>query len=188
MKPAAAHRRAEELRAAGAAFAATLQVDPGGGSATPTGDTRPMPADYAELLDRVGPGLLAGTLRLLAPAAAGPADGAADLDMDREQARHADRIRARRADHRGGAVLVPAPFAPEPGGLRLWGVFRGGETCWWLPATRDPASWPLLLVQGRRNVMGTSFPNPPLHRDRLRPGNPGRDLVCTPSPTAATRS
>ena len=31
-------------------------------------------------------------------------------------------------------------------GLRLWGVFDGGETCWWLPVSGEPDEWPVVLL------------------------------------------
>jgi hypothetical protein len=129
-----------ELRNAGRALAATVRVDPIGREApweVPFGAAGSLPEDYVALIERVGPGTLAGTLRLLAPGAG------AGFDIDTEHARHAERLRDRRA---AGRRVVPAPLAPAPAGMRLWGVFTSGETCWWLPADRTPSDWPLVLV------------------------------------------
>lgn len=178
---------ADPLPAAGRAFAATLHAAPVAEQA-PAGS---MPGDYAALIGQVGPGLLGGGLRLLTP---GP-------DMDAEHARHADRLRTRRA---AGLPVVPAPLAPEPAGLRLWGVFGTGETCWWQPATADASGWPLILLDAegvgwqRLDVPTTQFlgdwldgrldlpvlSQPPARRDRTLTR---ADAPVTAPPTTAER-
>ncbi|MEV6031473.1 SMI1/KNR4 family protein [Nonomuraea sp. NPDC052116] len=99
--------------------------------------TTGVPEDYAALVGEYGVGKLAGVLRLLAP---GAPEG---FDLNAEEAMVSERLRARRA---AGERVVPSPIAPEPGGLRLWGVFDGGETCWWLPVSGEPAEWPVVVV------------------------------------------
>ncbi|MEV8635052.1 SMI1/KNR4 family protein [Streptosporangium sp. NPDC051023] len=95
------------------------------------------PADYGELIARLGVGRLAGVLRLLAPGAP------QDFDMDAEEGMVSARLRARRA---AGERVVRSPIVPEPGGLRLWGVFDGGETCWWVPVSGDADEWPVVIL------------------------------------------
>jgi hypothetical protein len=94
-----------------------------------------VPPDYQALIDMIGPGTLGQNVRLLAP---GAADG---FDLLVEQDRHAARLSGLRAAGAG----VPAPFHPEPAGMRLWAVFGTGETCWWLPAWHRPAGWPVVI-------------------------------------------
>ncbi|MGP4103764.1 hypothetical protein [Nonomuraea sp. KM90] len=65
------------------------------------------------------------------------------FDLDAEQAAVGARLRARRV---AGERVVLSPIAPAPGGLRLWGMFDCGETCWWLPVSGEPAEWPVVLV------------------------------------------
>ncbi|MGP4102506.1 SMI1/KNR4 family protein [Nonomuraea sp. KM90] len=96
-----------------------------------------VPEDYAALVGEHGVGRLAGVLRLLAPGAP------AGFDLDAEEAVVSARLRTRRA---AGQRVVPSPIAPEPGGLRLWGMFDGGETCWWLPVSDKTAEWPVVLL------------------------------------------
>ncbi|MGW4965975.1 SMI1/KNR4 family protein [Nonomuraea sp. NPDC004186] len=99
--------------------------------------TTGVPEDYAALVGEYGVGRLAGVLRLLAP---GAPEG---FDLKAEGAVVSERLRSRRA---AGLRVVPSPIAPEAGGLRLWGAFDGGETCWWLPVSGEPAEWPVVLV------------------------------------------
>ncbi|MFD1547323.1 SMI1/KNR4 family protein [Nonomuraea guangzhouensis] len=96
-----------------------------------------VPDDYAALVGEYGVGRLAGVLRLLGP---GAPEG---FDLAAEEAVVSERLRSRRA---AGERVVPSPIAPEPGGLRLWGVFDGGETCWWLPVSAESAEWPVVLL------------------------------------------
>jgi SUKH superfamily protein len=110
----------EALRAAGVALAAAVTVE----DAAPAGETAGLPPDYAAFLERAGVGLLAGRVR---------------LGADHE--RHAARLREQR-----GLLGVPAPFAPEPAGLRLWAELSSGETLWWYPRTADPATWPVVVI------------------------------------------
>ncbi|MFF0776749.1 SMI1/KNR4 family protein [Nonomuraea wenchangensis] len=99
--------------------------------------TTGVPEDYTALVGAYGVGRLAGVLRLLA---SGAPEG---FDLNVEEAVVSERLRARRA---AGEQVVPSPIVPEPGGLRLWGVFDGGETCWWLPASGEPTEWPVVLL------------------------------------------
>jgi hypothetical protein len=89
----------------------------------------PIPADYLELLAEHGPGSYAG----LTVAAAGelPILGAGVAD--------------RQHSLRGGAHFIPTHFHPEPGGLMAWGELPDGDACCWYPASRDPATWPVIL-------------------------------------------
>ncbi|WP_433515340.1 hypothetical protein ACQP2T_06800 [Nonomuraea sp. CA-143628] len=107
------------------------------GQAATVKATTGVPEDYAALVGQYGVGRLAGVLRLLAPGAP------KGFDLDAEEAVVSERLRSRRA---AGERVVPSPIAPEPGGLRLWGMFDGGETCWWLPVSGEPAEWPVVLV------------------------------------------
>ncbi|MDT5026098.1 MAG: hypothetical protein QOE61_2524, partial [Micromonosporaceae bacterium] len=85
------------------------------------------PGDYRALIDRIGPGTLGACLLLHAP---GAPEG---FEMAAEHARAAATVR------------VPAAVDPQPGGLKLWGRFTTGETCWWLPAWYHPDGWPLVI-------------------------------------------
>jgi hypothetical protein len=85
------------------------------------------PGDYRALIDRIGPGTLGGRLLLHAP------DAPEGFELATEHARAATTIR------------VPAAVHPAPGGLRLWGRFTTGETCWWLPAWYHPDGWPVVI-------------------------------------------
>jgi hypothetical protein len=85
------------------------------------------PSDYRALIDRIGPGTLGGRLSLHAP-------GAPEwFEMATEHARAS------------ATISVPAAVHPQPGGLRLWGRFTTGETCWWVPAWYDPDGWPVVI-------------------------------------------
>ncbi|HZM74746.1 MAG TPA: SMI1/KNR4 family protein [Candidatus Limnocylindrales bacterium] len=86
-----------------------------------------VPDDYRALIDRIGPGTLGGRLLLHAPGAPG------GFEMATEHARAA------------ATVGAPAAVHPEPGGLRLWGRFTTGETCWWVPAWYDADGWPVVI-------------------------------------------
>jgi len=87
-----------------------------------------VPGDYRALIDRIGPGTLGGRLLLHAP---GAPDG---FDMASEHTRAAATF-----------GVLPAAVHPQPGGLRLWGRFTTGETCWWAPAWYHPDGWPVVI-------------------------------------------
>ncbi|GAA2087261.1 SMI1/KNR4 family protein [Actinomadura alba] len=117
---------AADLRDAGRALAATIQIIPEDDRGwEPRFPDVPFPDDYVALISRTGPGTLAGILRLLAPGCGNGSERFDGFDLETEQRRH----------------VAPHEKA------RLWGVFSSGETCWWLPIHRDPARW-LLVVSG----------------------------------------
>jgi len=118
-------------------------------AAVPAAPTRwadePVPGDYRALIDRTGPGTLGGRLLLHAPGAP------AGFDLAAEHARAVANL------------SVPAAAHPHPGGLRLWGRFTTGETCWWAPAWYDPDGWPVVICAAdgvgwqRVNLTATAF-------------------------------
>jgi len=85
-----------------------------------------LPSDYQALIDRNGAGTLGSRLILHAPG------GPQGYDLAAEHTRIAPTVR------------IPAA-GPQPGGLRLWGRFTTGETCWWLPAWYDCDGWPVVI-------------------------------------------
>lgn len=122
------------LRQAGRKLAATFRTVQDGKSSgwEPRFPAGVFPEDYVALLSAIGPGTLAGVLRLLVP---GFGDS---FDIEAEQRR----------------LTPPHPEA------RLWGVFASGETCWWLPVDDDPARWLIALDgHGRQqlNLTTTEF-------------------------------
>ncbi|XVQ09947.1 hypothetical protein ACQP1W_46780 [Spirillospora sp. CA-255316] len=168
---------ADGLREAGRRLAGSLHGVPEGG--VPEREPRfpggQIPADHAELLSRTGPGTLAGVLRLLAP---GGGDG---FDIEAERGRH----------------------APPHEEALLWGVFAGGETCWWLPFGDDPGRWLVALqgdghqqlnltttefldewLDGRLDLPVLSLPPVPRERTFTRPGQP---VTVPPPPPEAAR-
>ena len=86
-----------------------------------------LPSDYQALIDRIGAGTLGRRLILHAP------NGPRGYDLTAEHTRI------------GPTLRVPAAVCPQPGGLRLWGRFTTGETCWWLPAWYDCDGWPVVI-------------------------------------------
>lgn len=166
------------LRQAGRELAATLQIVQDGRSpaSAPRFPDGAFPEDYVALISQTGPGTLAGVLRLLVP-------GCAEEGFDAE------------AEQR--KLTPPHPQA------RLWGVFAGGETCWWLPLHDDPARW-LIALDGhgaqQLNLTTTEFLGewldglldlpvlslPPLPRERtLIPA--GHPVDFTPPDEVGTR-
>jgi hypothetical protein len=123
--PPSATRR--PVPASSAAVNGTLDRLRQPGTATADWSGIDVPPDYRALLEATGAGTVAGRLRLLAPSAP------AGFDIAAEHVRAADRCG------------LPTAFAPAPGGVRLWGAFTTGETCWWVPAWYEPAGWPVLI-------------------------------------------
>lgn len=117
-------------------LAPTIAIRAGGQRTWPWPESA-APPGHRELVEVLGPGTLAGELRLLVP---GGPDG---FDVNVEQERLATRFAERRSARQ---PTVSALIAPQPAGLRLWGVFADGETAWWVPVDRDPSQWPVLLV------------------------------------------
>jgi hypothetical protein len=93
-----------ELRDAGRALAATVRSERAAEAEPPVGSVS-LPTDYAELITRLGPGMLGGQLRLLAPG------GPEGFDLDGEHARHADRLRSGWLD--GGLDLPVLSQPPQ---------------------------------------------------------------------------
>ncbi|MGH3756422.1 SMI1/KNR4 family protein [Actinophytocola sp.] len=100
---------------------------------------RAVPRDYRGLIEAIGPGTLGGVLRLLVPD--GPAGFDASAEEDERLAGIGD------AEHYSDAFTYDHPIPQPLGrlGMRLWGAFSSGETCWWLPAWPNPNSWPVVV-------------------------------------------
>jgi hypothetical protein len=79
-----------------------------------------LPADYRALIERYGPGNLAG-LRLLPPA-----------DIPREAERQ-----------RSALAGIESPYAPEQ--LLPWGIDESGNVVWWL----TEGDWPVVANEAR---------------------------------------
>jgi hypothetical protein len=96
-----------------------------------------LPADYHELIDDRGPGIVADVVVY------GP--GARDLGLDlftwhegiRDLMRSISQIAC---EH------LPPPLHPEPGGIIPWGVLYGNQIVAWATTTEDPDRWPVVVL------------------------------------------
>jgi hypothetical protein len=93
-----------------------------------------LPSDYRALVERYGPGTLAG-LVILTP---GHANRYADLDRQTGELRGILKtLRERGIEPRY-----------EPDALLPWGVDESGNVVWWL-TTGDPDRWPVVANEAR---------------------------------------
>jgi hypothetical protein len=90
-----------------------------------------LPADYRALVERYGPGTLAG-LAILTP---GHPNRYVDLDRQTGEQR---------------ATLKEGALEPEyePDALIPWGIDESGNVVWWL-TTGEPDQWPVVANEAR---------------------------------------
>jgi hypothetical protein len=86
-----------------------------------------LPPDYRALVERYGPGSIAG-LAILTP---GHSNRYLDMDRQTEELR---------------GILQPGPY--EPDALIPWGVDESGNVVWWL-ASGAPERWPVVANEAR---------------------------------------
>jgi hypothetical protein len=92
---------------------------------------QPLPSDYRALVERYGPGTIAG-LAILTP---GHPNRYVDLDRQTGEQR---------------ATLKEGDIAPayEPDALIPWGIDESGNVVWWL-TTGEPDAWPVIANEAR---------------------------------------
>jgi hypothetical protein len=109
----------------------TRLVPPPDGPPAPPEWSQPLPADYRALVERYGPGSIAG-LGILTP---GHPNRFVDLERQTGE---------QRATLKEGAVEP----AYEPDALIPWGLDESGNVVWWL-TTGEPDQWPVVANEAR---------------------------------------
>lgn len=92
---------------------------------------QPLPSGYRALVERYGPGSIAGLAILT------PGHPNRYVDLDRQTAEQ-------RATLRESAVAPPY----EPDALIPWGIDESGNVVWWL-TTGEPDEWPVVANEAR---------------------------------------